>query len=143
MAAFVCVILFAFAVTNSLRMASITTVDATQARAERTTITTTQAKSDLDRALERQSRDCGPGLAKSKSCALAQAGVAQAQGDRRAAAESVRSTARPESADFARLVEWASFGALHVTESAYDMLWLLLRTLVPQLGGLVLLLARR
>jgi hypothetical protein len=48
-----------------------------------------------------------------------------------------------ESADFARLVGWLSRGAIMPGADDFGMLWLLLRTLLPQIGGVVLLLARR
>ena len=49
--------------------------------------------------------------------------------------------ARPESGDFARLVTWVSRGAIQPGADDFAMLWLLFRTLLPQVGGLVLMLA--
>ncbi len=51
--------------------------------------------------------------------------------------------AKPESADFAKLVAWLSNGTLQPGAEDFDMLWLFFRTLLPQVGGLVLMLARR
>jgi len=36
-----------------------------------------------------------------------------------------------------------SFGRIEPKVDDFDMLWLLFRTLLPQLGGIVLMLARR
>jgi hypothetical protein len=55
----------------------------------------------------------------------------------------VAAQAKPESADFADLVAWASRGTVRLTVKDFDMLCLFLRTLLPQVGGLVLMLARR
>jgi hypothetical protein len=51
--------------------------------------------------------------------------------------------ARPESTDFARLVAWLSRGTIQPGADDFAMLWLLFRTLLPQVGGLVLMLAQR
>jgi hypothetical protein len=55
----------------------------------------------------------------------------------------VAAQAKPESTDFADLVAWGSMGTVRPTVKDFDMLWLFFRTLLPQLGGLVLMLARR
>jgi hypothetical protein len=55
----------------------------------------------------------------------------------------VVAVAKPEAADFARLVGWASRGSVVPSAEDFEMLWLLLRTLLPQIGGVVLMLARR
>jgi hypothetical protein len=51
--------------------------------------------------------------------------------------------ARPESTDFAKLVTWISRGAVQPGAEDFTNRWLLFRTLLPQVGGLVLMLARR
>jgi hypothetical protein len=40
-------------------------------------------------------------------------------------------------------VAWLSNGTLQPGAEDFDMLWLFFRTLLPQVGGLVLMLARR
>jgi hypothetical protein len=49
--------------------------------------------------------------------------------------------AKPESTDFAKLVTWLSRGAIQPGADDFSMLWLLFRTFLPQVGGLVLMLA--
>ena len=50
---------------------------------------------------------------------------------------------KPEATDFAGLVAWVSMGSIQPGARDFDMLWLLFRTFLPQIGGLVLMLARR
>ena len=49
--------------------------------------------------------------------------------------------ARPESSYFAKLATWASRGAIQPAADDFAMMWLLFRTFLPQVGGLVLMLA--
>jgi hypothetical protein len=51
--------------------------------------------------------------------------------------------AKPESTDFAKLVTWVSRGAVQPGVDDFAMLRLLFRTFLPQVGGLVLMLAQR
>jgi len=55
----------------------------------------------------------------------------------------VAAQAKPESADFAKLVTWLSSGYLRSCADDFEMLWLFFRTLLPQVGGLVLMPARQ
>jgi hypothetical protein len=54
----------------------------------------------------------------------------------------VAAQARPESTDFAKLVTWMSNGAIQPGADDFTNLWLLFRTFLPQVGGLVLVLAK-
>ncbi len=100
-----------------------------------------------DQALEvaRAKRDeaCGRGLGKTVACQSRQAEVAKLETKQAQATNKVAAQAKPESADFAKLVAWVSHGALQPGADDFDMLWLFFRTLLPQVGGLVLMLARR
>jgi hypothetical protein len=128
-----------FALVNSLRMASIVSADMAMARADRTSAAVRDAEGALDDA--RIARDkCkknGP------LCQQRQNQVIEAEHKLDAARAPVVAIARPESADFARLVTWATRGLVAPTADDFGMLRLLLRTLLPQVGGVVLLLARR
>ena len=132
-----------FAFTNNLRMASIVAADVTMARADRQTGATESTKTDLDRARDAQDKACGPGQGKSKACQLRQNEVTEAKNASKGARSNVAAAAKPDSADFAKLVTWASFRRIEPKADDFDMLMLLLRTLLPQIGGLVLMLARR
>ncbi len=132
-----------FAFTNNLRMASIVAADVTMARADRQTGATESTKTDLDRARDAQDKVCGPGQGKSKACQLRQNEVTETKNASKDARSNVAAAAKPDSADFAKLVTWASFRRIEPKADDFDMLMLLLRTLLPQIGGLVLMLARR
>jgi hypothetical protein len=55
----------------------------------------------------------------------------------------VGKAADPQVDAAARLTAWITFGALRPTADDFGMLRLFLLTLLPQLGGLVLMVARR
>jgi hypothetical protein len=132
-----------FALTNSLRMASIISADQATARADRQTAGVTQAKIDLDKAKAARDQACGKGLGKTVACQSRQSEVTKLEGIQTQATAKVAAQAKPEAGDFAKLVTWASMGTLRPQAGDFEMLWLLFRTLLPQIGGLVLMLARR
>jgi len=133
----------AFALTNSLRMASIVSADQAAARADRQTEGVTLASKDLDAARAKRDEACGRGLGKTVACKLRQDEVTKLEARQTQVTNKVAAQAKPESTDFAKLVVWLSNGALHPGADDFDMLWLFFRTLLPQVGGLVLMLARR
>jgi hypothetical protein len=133
----------AFALTNSLRMASIISADQTMARADRQTAGTESAESKLDKAKVARDQACGKGLGKTVACQSRQSEVTKLEGKQTQATVKVAAQAKPEAGDFAKLVKWVSFGRLEPKLDDFEMLWLLFRTLLPQIGGLVLMLARR
>jgi len=65
------------------------------------------------------------------------------EADQTQATAKVAAQAQPESTDFAKLVTWVSRGAIQPGADDFSMLWLLFRTFLPQVGGLVLMLAQR
>jgi hypothetical protein len=130
-----------FALTNSLRMASIIAADQVTARADRQTEGVRMADHALEMARARRDEACGPGHGKSVACQTRQAEVAKLEGKQTQATAKVVTQARPESSDFAKLVTWLSRGAVQPGADDFAMLWLLLRTFLPQVGGLVLMLA--
>jgi hypothetical protein len=75
------------------------------------------------------------------ACKTRLAEVAKVEADQVHATAKVAAQARPESGDFARLVTWMSRGAIQPGADDFTMLWLLFRTFLPQVGGLVLMLA--
>jgi hypothetical protein len=133
----------AFALTNSLRMASIVSADQAAARADRQTEGVKTADLALEAARAKRDEACGRGLGKTVACQSRQAEVTKLEAKQTLATTKVIAQARPESADFAKLVAWVSNGALHPGADDFDMLWLFFRTFLPQVGGLVLMLARR
>jgi len=133
----------AFALTNSLRMASIVSADQAAARADRQTEGVRTADQALDAARAKRDEACGRGLGKTVACQSRQGEVTKLEAKQIQATNKVAAQAKPESTDFADLVAWGSRGTVQPTTKDFDMLWLFFRTLLPQLGGLVLMLARR
>lgn len=133
----------AFALTNSLRMASIVAADTAAARADRTTEGTRSADAALDAARKARDDACGRGQGKTVACKTRVDEVGKLEAAKAAAVSRVADQARPESGDFAKLTAWLSRGTVQPGAQDFDMLWLLFRTFLPQIGGLVLMLARR
>ncbi len=133
----------AFALTNSLRMASIIAADQTAARADRQTVGVQTADHALDAASAERDKACAKGQGKSVACMSRQAEVTKLEASHTQAVGRVAARAKPEATDFAGLVTWVSMGAVQPGARDFDMLWLLFRTFLPQIGGLVLMLARR
>jgi hypothetical protein len=132
-----------FALTNSLRMASITVADQATARADRQTEGVRAADHALDVARAKRDEACGPGHGKSVACKVRQAEVTKLEANRTQATAKVAAQAKPESIDFAKLVAWVSRGTIQPGADDFSNLWLLFRTFLPQVGGLVLMLAQR
>lgn len=100
-----------FALTNSLRMASVTAADQATARADRQTEGVRTADHALDVARAKRDEACGRGLGKTVACKVWQAEVAKLEASRTQVTAKVVAQARPESSDFAELAAWVS-GAL-------------------------------
>jgi hypothetical protein len=129
-----------FALTNSVRMAR------SSRRTKRRLGPTSRPREfgrPTMRSMWRSKRDeaCGPGHGKSVACKVRQAEVAKLEADQTQATANVVAQARPESSDFAKLMTWVSRGAIQPGVDDFAMLWLLFRTFLPQVGGLVLMLA--
>jgi hypothetical protein len=77
------------------------------------------------------------------ACKVRQAEVTKLEASQTQAAARIVAQARSESSDFAKLVAWVSRGAVQPGDDDFANLWLLFRTFLPQVGGLVLMLAQR
>jgi hypothetical protein len=133
----------AFALTSSLRMASIVAADQVAARADRQTVGVQTASRELETARANRDQACGKGQGKTVACKSRQDEVTKLEGARKDAGAKVAAQAKPEATDFAGLVTWLTAGTVQPGGRDFDMLWLLFRTFLPQVGGLVLMLARR
>ena len=133
----------AFALTNSLRMASIIAADQATARADRQTEGVHTADRALETARARRDEACGRGLGKTFACKARQDEVAKLEAKQSQAMIKVAAQSRPEAGDFAKLVSWVSRGTVQPGADDFAMLWLLFRTFLPQVGGIVLMLAQR
>jgi hypothetical protein len=132
-----------FALINSLRMASVIAADQAMSRSDRQTEGVKTADHALDVARASREAACGRGLGKTVACKTRQAEVAKFEVDRRQATAKVAAQAKPEGTDFAKLVTWLSRGSVQPGADDFTMIWLLFRTFLPQVGGLVLMLAGR
>ena len=132
-----------FALTNSLRMASIIAADQATTRADRQTEGVRTADHALEVARGKRDEACGRGLGKTVACQARQAEVAKLESRQTQITAKVTAQAKPESGDFAKLVAWVSRGTIQPGTNDFEMLWLLFRTFLPQVGGIVLMLAQR
>jgi hypothetical protein len=80
---------------------------------------------------------CGPAHGKSVACKVRQAEVTKLEANQTQVAAKAVAQARPEFSDFARLVTWATGGAIQPRADDFTMLWLQFRRFLPQVGGLV------
>jgi hypothetical protein len=137
-ASVVCVCLFAFAVTNSQGFASLNLTEAMTARSERITPAVSDAQRRLDTLSSSRRDEC---LKRGERCRQLEKDEQTAIESLREARNSVLSTADPQIASAAKLVAWATLDRFRPSADDFAMLRLLLLTLLPQLGGLVLMLA--
>jgi len=131
--------LFTFALTNSLGFASLNLTDVAIARAERVTpeVALTQRTADtLKKSREDECRKRGD------KCRQLEQDERNALADLRTAQAKVSQTADPQVDAAAKLVAWVSIGRLTPSPEDFGMLRLFLLTLLPQVGGVVLMVAR-
>jgi hypothetical protein len=128
-----------FALTNSLRMASIIAADQATARADRQTEGVRAADHALNAARAKRAKPVVVDSARRWLARFVRRSTTLEASQTQATAK-VIAQARPESTDFAKLVTWVSRGAVQPGADDFAMLWLLFRTFLPQVGGLVLML---
>jgi len=131
---------FMFAVTAGLGFASVNIADVTSARASRPTPAVTVAQTALADAMAARDRECKGGVG--KFCREREAAVAERQQAVVAAMRSVELTADPQTDAAIRLVAWLSHGWLQPTGNDFAMLRLVLLALLPQIGGILLMVGR-
>ena len=131
---------FVFAVTAGIGFASTNISDVTTARASRVTPAITSAQAALADAMASRDRECRSGVG--KFCREREAAVAERRQMLDAAVASVGQTADPQSEAAIKLVTWASRGLLQPTSDDFAMLRLVLLALLPQIGGILLMVGR-
>jgi len=131
---------FVFAVTAGIGFASTNISDVTIARASRVTPAITSAQGALTDAMAARDRECKSGVG--KFCREREAAVAERRQILDSAVASVGQTADPQSDAAIKLVTWASGGMLRPTREDFAMLRLVLLALLPQIGGILLLVGR-
>jgi hypothetical protein len=131
---------FVFAVVAGIGFASVNIADVTTARASRATPAVTAAQSALSDAMSARDRECGNGLG--KFCREREATVAERRQILDAAMVPVRQTADPQMDAAIKIVAWVTFGTLRPSGDDFAMLRLVLLALLPQLGGILLMVSR-
>ena len=135
------VMTFVFALTAGIGFASTNISDTTLARASRTTPAVAVAQAALGDAMAARDRECKGGVG--KFCREREAAVAERRQAVDTAMHAVERTADPQTDAAIRVVAWVSRGALQPTSNDFAMLRLVLLALLPQIGGILLMVGRR
>ena len=131
---------FVFAVTAGIGFASVNMTDVATARAARVTPAVTVAQSALRDAMSARDRECMHGLG--KFCREREAAVAERRQILDGAMASLGQTADPQTDAAIKLVAWVSHGVLRPSGDDFAMLRLVLLALLPQIGGILLMVSR-
>jgi hypothetical protein len=131
---------FVFAVTAGIGFASVNITDVTVARAARVTPAMTAAQSALSDAMSARDRECMHGVG--KFCREREAAVAERRQILDNAMASVGQTADPQTDAAIKLVAWVTHGVLRPSGDDFAMLRLVLLALLPQIGGILLMVSR-
>jgi len=131
---------FVFAVTAGIGFASVNIADVTLSRASRATPAIQTAKATLDDAIAARDRECKGGVG--KFCRERETTVNERRQALDVAMHSVEKTADPQTDAAIRIVAWVSRGALQPTDNDFAMLRLVLLALLPQIGGILLMVGR-
>ena len=131
---------FIFAVTAGIGFASVNIADVTLARASRPTPAITVTQAALADAMGARDRECKGGVG--KFCREREAVVAERRQAVDAAMHSVEETADPQTDAAIRMVAWLSRGWLQPSANDFAMLRLVLLALLPQIGGILLMVSR-
>ena len=134
------VMTFAFAVTAGIGFASVNITDVTAARAARVTPAVTAAQSALSDAMAARDRECVRGVG--KFCREREAAVAERRQILDTAMASVGYTADPQNDAAIKLVAWVTRGLLRPSGDDFAMLRLVLLAMLPQIGGILLMVSR-
>lgn len=133
---------FAFAVTAGIGFASTNISDVTLVRASRVTPAVTSAQAMLSDAMAARDRECkGGGVG--KFCREREALVAERRQLLGAAMTSVGQAADPQTDAAIKLIAWISRGMMRPAPEDFAMVRLILLALLPQIGGMLLLIRRR
>ena len=131
---------FVFAVIAGIGFASVNIADVTTARAARVTPAVAAAQSGLSDAMSARDRECGNGVG--KFCREREAAVVERRQILDAAMVPVRQTADPQTDAAIKIVAWISNGMLRPSSDDFAMLRLVLLALLPQIGGILLMVSR-
>jgi len=131
---------FVFAVTAGIGFASTNIADVTLARASRSTPAIVTAQSALADAMTARDRECKGGVG--KFCREREAAVVERRQILDSAMTSIAQKADPQTDAAIKVVTWISRGTLRPASDDFAMLRLVLLSLLPQIGGILLLVGR-
>jgi hypothetical protein len=131
---------FVFAVIAGIGFASVNITDVAAARASRVTPAMTAAQASLSDAMSARDRECLHGVG--RFCREREAAVAERRQILDTAMASVRQSADPQTDAAVKLVAWLSRGVLQPSGDDFAMLRLVLLALLPQIGGILLMVSR-
>ena len=131
---------FAFAIQAGIGFASVSISDVTMTRASRVTPAVTQAQANLVDAQAARDRECASG--NGKNCRTREDQVVQARSALSAAQATISAQADPQTEAARHIVSWISAGRLEPSADDFAMLRLVLLALLPQAGGILLMLGR-
>ena len=131
---------FTFAITAGIGFASVNIADVTMSRASRVTPAVTTAQAALSDAMAARDRECKGGVG--KFCREREAAVVERRQAVDAAMGTVAATADPQTEAAVKIVAWASLGAIRPSGDDFTMLRLILLALLPQIGGILLMVGR-
>jgi hypothetical protein len=131
---------FAFAVTAGIGFASVNIADVAAARAARITPAISAAQSALSDAMSARDRECSKGVG--KFCRERETAVAERRQILDTAMASVGKTVDPQTDAAVKLVAWVTLGELRPSGEDFAMLRLVLLALLPQIGGILLMVGR-
>ncbi|MCC8945439.1 hypothetical protein H8A97_10080 [Bradyrhizobium sp. Arg62] len=128
---------FAFVVTAGLGFVSTNISDVTLERASRVTPAVTTAQAALADAMAARDRECKGGVG--RFCREREAAVADRRRALDGALVSVDQAADPQTDAAIKIVAWISRGTLRPSTEDFAMLRLMLLGLLPQVGGLLMM----
>ena len=131
---------FVFAVTSGIGFASVNIADVTLTRATRVTPAVTIAQDALRDALASRNRECAGGVG--RFCREREQAVTARQRALDSALSSVEHAADPQTDAAVKIMAWLSAGIAKPGADGFAMLRLMLLALLPQIGGILLLIGR-
>lgn len=131
---------FVFAVTSGIGFASVNIADVTLTRASRVTPAVTMAQDALRDAVASRNRECAGGVG--RFCREREQAVTDRQRALDSALSSVEHAADPQTDAAAKIVAWLTAGTAKPGADGFAMLRLMLLALLPQIGGILLMIGR-
>lgn len=131
---------FAFTFTAGIGFASVNITDVTTSRASRVTPAVETAKAALTDVMASRDRECAGGVG--KNCRAREEAVSDRRRSLDVAVRAIEVTADPQTESASRIVAWLTAGLAKPTSDDFAMLRLILLALLPQLGGVLLMVGR-